>query len=402
MTYSDAPLGSGDPNCPICGGVGYVSYDVPEGHSDFGRIFPCTCREHDVSLERQQKLRKIGGLAHLTDKTFDSFDAQRQGLTEQQRLSLQKAYDHCVAFAENPLGWLMLRGVYGCGKTHLAAAIANRQVELVRPVIFVTVPDLLEHLRASFGQNDDYDFSQRLMDIRDTPLLILDDLGTENSTNWATEKLYQVLNHRYNAALPTVITTNLENEDLEPRLRSRMQDPNLGQTVVITASDYRSGINYDQFSALNNLGQYHYMTFESFNVNRPGLTKKAQQNLRAVVQRARQYAASLEDQWILIGVSVNSPSYHGIGKTHLAAAIAHELQQKNLQVFMISMTAMIDFLKEGFSSPNLAYQRRLDEIKNVPALVLDDLDMRRTSEWDRSKLHLLLEYRFDRRLRTII
>ena len=115
-------------------------------------------------------------------------------------------------------------GGYGCGKTHLAAAIANAVVQRGITPLFVTVPDLLDHLRATYAPYLSGGYSDRFEQVRTTPLLILDDLGTENTTSWALEKLFQLLNYRYLMRLPTVITTNQELEHLDPRLRSRLAD----------------------------------------------------------------------------------------------------------------------------------------------------------------------------------
>ena len=70
---------------------------------------------------------------------------------------------------------------------------------------------------------------------------VLDDLGTESATAWAKEKLYQLFNHRYNAKLPTVITTASNPDDIEPRLASRIFDETRGCFFVITAPAYRGG-----------------------------------------------------------------------------------------------------------------------------------------------------------------
>ena len=75
--------------------------------------------------------------------------------------------------------------------------------------------------------------------VRRAHFLILDDLGTESATTWAKEKLYQLFNYRYNAGLPTVITTSQEIDDLDPRLRSRMLDRSRCQIWLITAPSYR-------------------------------------------------------------------------------------------------------------------------------------------------------------------
>ncbi|NIO42745.1 MAG: ATP-binding protein, partial [Burkholderiales bacterium] len=132
-----------------------------------------------------------------------------------------------------PQGWLILIGGYGCGKTHLAAAIANERIALNQSALFVIVPDLLDHLRATYSPTSEVTYDQRFETVRTAPLLILDDLGTENTTAWANEKLYQILNYRYNAQMPTVITTNHRLEEIDVRLRSRMSDPDICQVYTI-------------------------------------------------------------------------------------------------------------------------------------------------------------------------
>ena len=75
--------------------------------------------------------------------------------------------------------------------------------------------------------------------VKTAPLLVLDDLGTESATAWAREKLYQLFNYRYNARLPTVITTAVPVEELDPRLASRMLDGIRCTFFVIEAPSYR-------------------------------------------------------------------------------------------------------------------------------------------------------------------
>jgi DNA replication protein DnaC len=144
-----------------------------------------------------------------------------------------------VHFAANPEGWLVLQGGYGCGKTHLAAAIGNAQLLTQRRAMFVPVPDLLDHLRSTYAPDSRVSYDQLFEAVRTTPLLILDDLGTQSATAWAEEKLYQLFNYRYNARLATVITTNLSIDDLDPRVGSRLSDRALSRIVAIAAPDYR-------------------------------------------------------------------------------------------------------------------------------------------------------------------
>jgi DNA replication protein DnaC len=148
-------------------------------------------------------------------------------------------------FAEDPSGWLVLSGTYGCGKTHLAAAIANHQAARGGPTpMFIVVPDLLDHLRATFSPTSGSTLDRVFEQVRTVPLLILDDLGTESATPWAREKLFQLFNHRYAGRLPTVITTtnNLESlEKSEPRLASRMKDTSRCRFFGIIVPSFRGG-----------------------------------------------------------------------------------------------------------------------------------------------------------------
>jgi DNA replication protein DnaC len=130
-------------------------------------------------------------------------------------------------------------GTYGCGKTHLAAAIANYRASQGFPVMFVVVPDMLDHLRATFNPNSMVSYDRRFEEIRTAQLLVLDDLGTQAMKPWVREKLYQLFNHRYNARLPTVITTADSLDEIDPRLRARMGDRRLVVGVSITAPSFK-------------------------------------------------------------------------------------------------------------------------------------------------------------------
>jgi DNA replication protein DnaC len=132
-------------------------------------------------------------------------------------------------------------GEYGCGKTHLAAAIANQREAAGYPSLFVVVPDLLDYLRSTFNPASPVSYDRLFDEIRSANLLILDDLGSQNTTPWAREKLFQLLNHRYNAELATVITTSLDMEEQEPRIRTRLLDQRLCTLCAITAPPLAGG-----------------------------------------------------------------------------------------------------------------------------------------------------------------
>ena len=150
--------------------------------------------------------------------TFQRFDTSGMNATRNQQDTLKAAYQSALQFAREPQDWLVLTGPVGAGKTHLAAAIANYQVQQGNPVSFLVVPDLLDHLRSTFAPESQVTYDELFDKMRNAPLLILDDLGTQSTTPWAQEKLFQLLNHRYNGRLPTVITTSLKPVRLHPNI----------------------------------------------------------------------------------------------------------------------------------------------------------------------------------------
>lgn len=219
------------PSCPQCDGNGWFKEAVPVGHPHFGKLFACECAQAEQVQRLAAELRALSNLSTFEHKTFATLNPFVPGLRE--------ALPQLLAYARQPVGWLTLLGPYGVGKTHLAASIANDVLARSEPVLFVVVPDLLDHLRATFGPDSTVSFDTRFEQVRTTPLLILDDLGTESATPWAREKLYQLLNHRYNLRLATVITSNLKPSQLDPRIYSRMCDSSVGQIITISAPDYR-------------------------------------------------------------------------------------------------------------------------------------------------------------------
>ncbi len=391
MPISDQHYGAGDPNCEICGGVGYLSYDVEPEHAHFGKIFPCECLRGNVNEARQASLRHTGGLDHLADKTFESFEPDT-GNTPEKRQNLLAAFEQAQAFATEPRGWLTLVGGFGCGKTHLAAAIANQQITQGKQVIFVTAPDLLDHLRAAFRPGDE---GETFEEIRTADLLILDDLGTESPTAWAVEKLYQILNYRYIAKLPTVITTNIAPEQLEMRLRSRLQDFEFSKVVEITALDYRRGGVAANQSDLDTLGLYKEMTFETFEL-RKDIPRDAQESLHKIVKSAYDYAQEPQGWMLIMGD-------YGSGKTHLAAAIANERSLRGEAVLFITVPDLLDHLRSAYApSSNVSYDKRFAEVKSAGLLVLDDLGTESATPWAREKLYQLFNHRYTAQLPTVI
>lgn len=389
--------GLGKSDCPHCGGLGYVVPDVPATHPSFGRAVVCACRAAEEEMARQATLLRLSQIGMLQECTFDTFLPEGHGLTPEKQRNLRMAYDTALDYAKNPQGWLVFKGGYGCGKTHLAAAIANHRLSMGHPVLFVNTPDLLDHLRATYSPASDTSYDRRFDQVRNAPLLILDDLGTQSNTEWAQEKLYQIFNHRYNAHLPTIITTNEELEAIEIRVRSRMMDLNLVRIVPITAPDFRhTGVDQEQ-SELSTLSLHGDQTFERFDLRERELPRAQAENLRRAFETARDFAAEPAD-WLVL----NSVAY-GNGKTHLAAAIANYVADEGQPVLFIVVPDLLDHLRATFNpASGVRLDKRFDEIKKAPLLVLDDLGTESATAWAREKLYQLFNYRYAARLPTVI
>lgn len=175
--------------------------------------------------------------------TFISYK-RRTDLSQEQQDNMDAAYRLAFDFAKNPEGWLVFMGETGCGKTHLAAAIVNYRYETGKPALFVVVPDFLDHLRSAFSPDSKVSYDTLFESVKSAPLLILDDFGEQTSNPWVKEKLYQLINYRYNNRLPTVITTRLSldeiMESVDESISSRLMDRKLSVNFNITAPDFRN------------------------------------------------------------------------------------------------------------------------------------------------------------------
>jgi DNA replication protein DnaC len=364
-----------EPSCSICQDHGFVRHEVPVDHPDFGRAFPCVCRLGEV----RDRLRRRSNLAHLAHKTFETFrPAGREGPVHH----LDEAYQTCLDYAGAPLGWLVLSGPSGTGKTHLAAAIANRQIELGHEVFFAVVPDLLDHLRATFGPGSDVTYDELFEAVRNAPLLVLDDLGTQSETSWAQEKMFQVLNHRFNAELPTVITTNHAIAELDERLRARLGDREQARVISIGERD----TSLDELLRSDWTEGLRHQTFETFQ-------SRQNPSLQAAAEAAAAFAEQPRGWLVLVGDV-------GRGKTHLAAAIKNHLDDSAV---FITVPRLLDHLRATYAPTSLVtYDRAFDRFLNAEVLILDDYGTHSSKPWAEEKLFQLINHRFNARLPTVI
>jgi len=405
--------------------------DVPVGHEKFGKLESCVCRAINIAEGARTRLFALSNLDRLRHLEFGNFspngNEKAKFMTLQEKERLHHAFEACEEFARSQKGWLLLEGGYGCGKTHLAAAIANASVNRGIPTLFITVPDLLDTLRFAYA-DPETTFEQRFEEIRNASLLIMDDFGTQNATGWAQEKLFQIINYRYINKLPTVITTNLMLDEIEGRIRSRLQDDEFVEHIRITAPDFRrpeetsnpgiSMLAWPEISA---------MTFESFEprdgdlgkeivttvtverengyrnrskeriVTRKTVTQSDIKSLHAAFNSAINFAKDPKGWLVFLGESY-------CGKTHLAAAIGHDRIILGGQALLVDVSSLLDYLRQTFSKDSdVSFSRRIHEIRTTPLLILDDIKASQTgSVWAEDKLYSVLNYRFNTHLPTVL
>ena len=385
-------------SCSNCRGSGWVSKRVPVGHPDFGEAFPCDCHKSADPISRVAALRRYSNLGPLGRITFAVTkiegplpDTGSQGMFAQ-------ALEAAVRFAENPEGWLTLAGPSGSGKTHLAVAVANRCIERGQPTFFITSADLLDHLRSAYSPDNPVSFDDLFEQVRNVPVLVLDDLSAHSTTPWAQEKLFQVFNHRFNASLPTVVTVRGPLQRLDEGLRTRLEAPD-GISSLSCRVFHLGLYNTRLARGIGELptGMQRRMTFEGFDVaGGQNAVREDRESLERAKTAAHTFAAN-PDGWLVFNGD------RGCGKTHLAVAIGAASIRQGRPLFYSFVPSLLDHLRATFSPDSpIGYDELFEHIKTVPLLILDDLGAETSTPWAEEKLYQIVVERHEARLPTVI
>ena len=205
----------------------------------------CECRKEEMQRRLSGRLLAESGvtLEQLKRWQFGTFDPARSVADARGKRVMAEIVADMRAYATEPMRaerpWRVLQGPYGCGKTHLAYAVAAHRAREHRPVYVANVPDMLDALRRGFDAGD---YEKRLTTIREVEVLVLDDLGVENSTAFVAETLYRIVDYRYRNRLPLIVTTNAiiqRDGSLAGRVASRLLDTAISVVHTMPAGDYR-------------------------------------------------------------------------------------------------------------------------------------------------------------------
>jgi DNA replication protein DnaC len=381
--------------CPVCKGAGFVHPALDSGQFDFSRVVPCRCSKGELRKKKTEYLEKYSNLGSLSQLTLDNLSPKGKANRHSERSKeyqehFAQVYQAAKAFSDNPEGWLVFSGPSGSGKTHLACAIANHRLSLGEPVFYIGAADLLDHLRFAFSPASDTTYDELFEQVKNVPLLVLDDLTLGSATVWAKEKLEQLLHHRFNTRLATVITTDVPLEKMDERLRGHLVDDEFCQIWTMEQKSPLESQGGLELELLRN------MTFDNFDHKRMDLPPEERQNLRQVFNLAVDFARSPEGWLIFQGVN-------GCGKTHLAAAIVNYRLAQGKPVLFVVVPDLLDHLRSTFSPDSkISYDEYFEKLKETPLLILDDFGEQSTTPWAQEKLYQLINYRYNARLPMVV
>lgn len=212
--------------CEICKDVGSVEKD--------GKTVYCDCF---LSLLKECACEEINKLSPLKLSTFDTFcldyyPKETTADSPSPYLRMSRILAYCKDYAQSFDGMsksILMRGATGLGKTHLSLAIANELIDKGYYVVYVSAPSILSRLENShFGYNNNEE-EQLIQTLCDCDLLIIDDLGTEFTTQYSKTVIYNIFNNRLLRNKPVIINTNMTIRELEATYSQRFVSRIMGE-----------------------------------------------------------------------------------------------------------------------------------------------------------------------------
>lgn len=186
----------------------------------------------EKAKKQQRRIERLIGNSGIRkrflNRTFESFKVT--DLNRQAYLTAKAYAENFAEHLKNGTG-INIEGTFGTGKTHLAVAIALDVMSRNYSVICKTSIDLLADIKAAFDSEEKTE--EEIIEIYKTvDLLIIDDLGKEQVTEWSVSMLYSIINERYENMKPIIITTNYNEDDLIRRLTPLKGDGNTASAII--------------------------------------------------------------------------------------------------------------------------------------------------------------------------
>ena len=347
---------------------------------------PCNLCDKSFEDDIDIKIRiKYAGLDQLMEYKLINFKVDGSvGKSEPSKLRnyLNLAKD----YSKNPMGWLVINGPTGTGKTHLAAGIAINCVENSSPVIYKSIQEIVDIITNTNPEDESF------KDLINFPFLVIDDFGNQRYSDWIEEKIDHLFTHRYTRKLPTVIALSSNILDLDDRSQMRFTDPKLVQSINLEYKKNniltngipkvfeKAKLTKELRKPIKNSSQSDKVTYDS---------------IEMALFKTKEYINSKDPGWLYIHGETGS------GKSYLSAAIANYLEKKGKEVFFISSAELIDKVREQFGN-NQGKGIEFEKAKVVDFLFLDDLWGHNNTKWSDELIYNLLAYRQDNLKATVI
>lgn len=200
------------------------------------------------NFQREREVRELFSISQVGDRYLQAgFKNFQMRLGSENVFKVSQYYvDKFETFGRESL---LLWGEPGNGKTHLAAAIHNALRAKGLVVVFVSMPDLLSKIKATFNRNNKESEEQILRALSICDLLIIDDLGAEKTSDWVEETIFKIIDNRYRRNKPILATSNMAPKELPEQIGKRSNDRivEMMQPVENKATSYRREHAKDRF-----------------------------------------------------------------------------------------------------------------------------------------------------------
>lgn len=200
----------------------------------------CICEDLRLAqeaIESREQVKKEKALDLFNEKSLINDDLKQATLKNyrpqnaSQQKALEWSVDYCKTFHPRTSKNALYQGTYGLGKSHLSVGIVSYLIKRGYTCIFTSVPKLFTKIKSTYDRNSDTKETDLLEALEVVDLLVLDDLGAEQASDWQLSKLFEVIDTR--AGKPTIYTTNHNSMTLAEQVGNRNFDRLLHNVEIL-------------------------------------------------------------------------------------------------------------------------------------------------------------------------